>query len=174
MADIFWSSPGQLAQVAASVASVYLVGLVLVRIAGRRTLAEISAYDVLVTIAIGSILANAALPSKATVADAVLAIAVLLALQIAIGALRLRLPRLQRVIDFQPIPIVHNGQFNLSQSPTSAQLSRSEVEGLLRREGVTDASAVQLVVLESSGRISVFSRDADGSLTNQFLREERM
>ena len=174
MADTLWSSPQQVLQVAVSVVAVYLVGLVLVRIAGRRTLAEISAYDVLVTIAIGSILANASLPANATVIDALVGIAVLLALQVAIGAIRLRSPRLRRVMDFQPRTIVRNGRFDLSQSPAAAQLSQSEVEELLRREGVTNVSTVQLVVLEPSGRVSVFTSDAAGGLTQRFLAEEDM
>ena len=172
MSEVLWSSPQQLAQVAVSVAAVYLVGLFLVRIAGRRTLAEISAYDVLVTIAIGSILANAALPAKSTIADAVLAIAVLLTLQVGIGALRLRVPRIQRVLDFQPMAIVREGRFRLSDSPLSPQLSQVEVEELLRREGITDVTSVQLVVLEPSGKVSVFATDADGGLTRRFLGED--
>ena len=171
MTDVLWSSPQQIFQVVVSVLVLYPLGILLVRMGGRRTVAEISAYDVLVTIAIGSIIANGTLPSDTTVIDAAAAIATLLVLQVAVGAIRLRSTRVRRLLDFRPRAVVRDGKAELSESPASAQLSRSELEELLRLQGVADLSQVKLVVLEASGQLSVFEHGKTGGLTETFLRD---
>lgn len=150
------SDPQQLLAVVGGTAALYGAVLVLVRVAGRRTLAQISAYDALVTIALGSVVATAALPARASVIDAVVVIVTLLVLQTLLGWLRQRFPLVQRLTDFAPMPILRSGQSHLSTSPWSAQLTVDELASRLRQQGITDLSAVDLVVLEPDGKLSTF------------------
>lgn len=150
-----WSDWGTFSGAVVSAAITYVFTVVAVRITGRRTLAQLSAYDVIVTVAIGTLAASTALPSNPALADGAAVLVTFLLLQVVIGALRQRLPRFRRLVDFAPLTVVRDGQVDLRSAPWTAQLTVSELESRLRQNGVGDLSGVRLVVLEPTGKMSV-------------------
>ncbi|HVM07218.1 MAG TPA: YetF domain-containing protein [Acidimicrobiales bacterium] len=162
MIDRLWSGPTAVLPTVVGTVVLFAAVLTMVRLAGRRTLAQISAFDVLVTIAIGSVVAGAALPPQPKALDGALVVGTLLALQTLVAAARQRSDRLQRVLDFAPERIVEDGELSLSRSLASAQLTRDEVEARLRQSGVRDLGEVSLVILEPGGKLSVFMSDDSG------------
>ncbi|WP_336921677.1 DUF421 domain-containing protein [Aquipuribacter sp. SD81] len=134
---------------------VYAVVLALVRVAGRRTLAQLSAFDVVVTVAAGTVVGSTALPSTVTVADGVTVVAVLFVLQVVIGALRQRFPVVARVVDFEPRRLVRDGVMDVRRAPTTAQFTQDDLAAKLREQGVTRLEDVRVAVLEPTGKVSV-------------------
>ena len=155
-----WSSGSQTADTAVRTLVVYALALLLVRLAGRRTLAQLSAFDVVVTVAAGTVVGSAALPSMAAVSDGVTVLLVLFTCQVLLAALRQRSPAVQRLLDFRPRAVVEDGRPDPRRSPASAQLTRDDIAAQLRRQGVTDLSQVRLAVLEPTGKVSVLRDDA--------------
>ncbi|MBW3647468.1 MAG: DUF421 domain-containing protein, partial [Actinobacteria bacterium] len=80
-----WSSWDTFTGAIVGTALVYFFTILVVRIAGRRTLARISGYDVVVTVAVGTLAASTALPSDPSLADGAAVLVTFLALQILIG-----------------------------------------------------------------------------------------
>lgn len=156
-----WSSWAQTADTAVRTLVVYVLVVVLVRVAGRRTLAQLSGYDVVITIATGSVLASVALPSSPAVSDGVTVIVTLYGMQVLLGAVRQRSEGFQRILDFRPVLVVRDGRAQLRRTPTSSQLTTEDVAALLRRKGITDLSQVELAVLEPTGKLSVLRRSDD-------------
>ena len=150
-----WSSWAQTADTAVRTVVVYALAVVLIRIVGRRTLAQLSAYDVVVTVAAGTVVGSAALPSQPSVSDGVTVILTLFVMQVLLGALRQRSSAFQSLVDFRPVALVREGRTDLRRAPTSSQLTTDDVTALLRRKGITDLSQVQLAVLEPTGKLSV-------------------
>jgi uncharacterized membrane protein YcaP (DUF421 family) len=150
-----WSSLAQTGDVAVRTVMAYAVAVVLVRLAGRRTLAQLSAFDIIVTIAAGTVVGSTALPSSPAVSDGITVLVTLMLLQVVLGAARQRSSAVRRILDFAPRPVVRDGELDLRRSPTSAQLTRTDVEAQLRRQGVTDLADVRLAVLEPTGKLSV-------------------
>jgi uncharacterized membrane protein YcaP (DUF421 family) len=148
----FWSGHEQLVGVV--VAAVYVVAVVAVRLAGRRTLAQMSAFDIVVTIALGTIVGSTALPSNASVVDGI-AVIVTLLLQVVTAAARQRFPVLRRLIDFQPQVLLRDGEIDVRRSPGSAQLTPGDLKSRLRRAGIHRLDEAHLAVLEPAGKISV-------------------
>ena len=157
-----WSSWAQTADTAVRTLVVYVIAVVLIRVAGRRTLAQLSAYDVVVTVAAGTVVGSAALPSQPSVSDGVTVILTLFLLQVVLGALRQRFGTFQSMTDFRPLAVVRDGRPDLSRAPTSSQLTTDDLSSLLRRKGITDLSQVELAVLEPTGKVSVLRRSDDG------------
>lgn len=155
MSPDLWSDAGQVAGTVVRTVIVYAVALAAVRIAGRRTLAQFSAFDIIVTVAAGTVVGAAALPSHPAVSDGLAVLLTLFALQVALGALRQRVPAARRWLDFRPRVVVRDGQPDLDRSLTSAQLTRGDLLSRLREQGVTDLSTVRLAVLEPSGKVSL-------------------
>ncbi|HVL81665.1 MAG TPA: DUF421 domain-containing protein, partial [Actinomycetota bacterium] len=96
--------------VAVSTAVFYVISVAGLRLAGRRTLAEMSAFDWVVTVAIGSMIANASLNPSVSVAEGTAGLATLLTLQGLVAAVRRRSGKARRLTDFEPVILVHDGQ----------------------------------------------------------------
>jgi uncharacterized membrane protein YcaP (DUF421 family) len=151
----FWSDGSQLTGAVVATAVVYLAVLVAVRVAGRRTTAQLSAYDTLITVALGTALTSTALPSDPAVADGLAVLATLLVLQLVIGQLRRTSGSIRRLTDFAPKVVLRDGEVRSSGGILGAQLTDTEIEAELRRQGITSTDEVVVVVLESSGSFSV-------------------
>ncbi len=159
-----WSSGSQVAGTAVQTALMYLVAIVGARMAGRRTLAQMSGFDIVVTVAIGTLVASAALPSDPAVSDGAAALATFLGLQVAIAAVRQRFPAAQRWIDFRPEVVVWEGEAQLPRAPWTAQLTRSDVESRLREHGIDGLRSGMVVVLEPGGRLSLIENGPPGTV----------
>ncbi|HAD46718.1 MAG TPA: DUF421 domain-containing protein, partial [Alcanivorax sp.] len=67
------------------------------RVSGKRTLAKMNAFDLVVTVAIGSTLATIVLSKSVALAEGLLALALLIGMQFAISWSSTRMPWLRRV-----------------------------------------------------------------------------
>ncbi len=159
-----WSSGGQVAATAVQTALMYLVAIVAARMAGRRTLAQMSGFDIVVTVAIGTLVASAALPSDPAVSDGAAALATFLGLQVVIAAVRQRFPGTQRWIDFRPEVVIRHGELDLPRAPWTAQLTRRDVESRLREHGIDGLKSGMIVVVEPGGRFSIIEDGQPGTV----------
>lgn len=82
----------------------------------------------------------------------------LLVLQVIVGSLRQRVPRLRRLLDFSPETVLAHGELHVDRSPLGPQLTPSEIDAAVRAAGYEDRNAVAVVMLESNGSVSVIRR----------------
>jgi len=150
-----WSGFEDMASVAVRTTAVYLFTIAAVRVAGRRTLAQMSAFDILVTVAIGTLAASTVLPSDPALSEFAAALLTLLGLQVSLGAARQRFAAVERVLDFRPKAIYRDGHLEVARAPWTAQLTRSDVESQMRQQGLGDLEEATVVVLEPTGKTSV-------------------
>lgn len=143
------------ASVAVATALMYLLTLIALRFAGRRTVARMSAFDFVVTIALGSIIATTVVSPDNSLANGFTAVIVLLVLQMSVGALRQRSDAVRRLVDFAPVVVYENDEMDLPSSPLSAQPTKEELESKLRASGLTGWERVEKMVLEPDGNVSV-------------------
>jgi uncharacterized membrane protein YcaP (DUF421 family) len=138
------------------------VALVLVlRVSGKRTLTKLNAFDLVVTVALGSTLATVLLSKSVALAEGVVALGLLVLLQYAIAWLSVRSPRFQALIKAEPTLLLHNGRL-LEGAMQAERITREEVLAALRASGAADPGKVAAVVLETDGTLSVIS-DAGAS-----------
>ncbi len=159
MEQWFGSTWTTIGYVILSTVAIYLSAVVAIRLAGRRTLAELSAFDVVVTIALGTLVSSTAVSAEPSYAQGLAALITLLGLQVGIGALRRRFPGLQRLLDFKPETVVEDGRLSLPRGPLTSQLTEQELWSKLRQAGVFELGNVSLVVLEPTGGISISRTD---------------
>ncbi len=133
----------------------YLSTIVAIRLAGRRTVAQLSSFDIVVTVAIGSLVASTAASDDPSYTQGMTALVTLLLLQMGIGGLRQRSAALRRVLDFKPETVVDAGRVDLPTGPLSSQITCDELRSRLREQGVFDLGEVTLVVVEPTGKVSV-------------------
>ena len=141
----------------------YAALVLLLRISGKRTLTKLNAFDLVVTVALGSTLATVLLSKDVALAEGVLALALLICLQLVIAWSSVRWPAFQRVIKAEPRLLLHRGRF-LEDAMRAERITREEILAALRAAGVAEAKEVAAAVLETDGSISVIAKGLpDGS-----------
>lgn len=151
---IFFDSWTGLVRVLVVGLSAYVILVVMLRVSGKRTLSKMNAFDLVVTVALGSTLATVLLNDAVPLAEGVVALALLVCLQFAITWLSVRSERFQGLVKAQPTLLVHDGRF-LDDALRGQRVTRAEIEAALRSSGKSDVSEIRSVVLETDGSLSV-------------------
>ncbi len=130
-------------------------GLVaLLRLSGKRTLAKMNAFDLVVTVALGSTLATILLSRTVPLVEGMLAFVVLIALQFMVACLSVRIRAGDRLVKSEPTLLLYRGAF-LPQALRRERVTEGEVRAAVRGHGIASLDAVEAVVLETDGSFSV-------------------
>lgn len=151
-------------------------GLVLLlRISGPRTLASMNAFDFVVTVAFGSILATILLNQSVALAEGFVAFAVLVGLQAAVTFTSVRFKRFRRFITGEPRLLLHEGEF-LQRAMRDVRVAEDEIHAALRNAGMASPREARAVVIETDGSLSVIpqgNQPGVESLANVGKNDER-
>ena len=159
MEEFFYSGSRPLLRTLVIAALAYPAMLLLVRISGHRTLARMNAFDLIVTIALGSTLASVITSEDLALAQGVLAFSLLVGMQFAITFLARRFGRIERIVNGDPTLLFFRGSF-VRSGLDAARLTESEVVAAMRSHGSASLEMVEAVVLETNGQVSVVMRHA--------------
>jgi uncharacterized membrane protein YcaP (DUF421 family) len=142
----------------ARAASVYLFLLAVFRISGRRTLAQVTTFDLILVLILGDATQDALLGAGATFADAVLAVSTLVILDIALAGAKRRWPSVDVLIDGLPLPLVVHGRRRETQMAAEGVTLDDLLTAARERQGLSRLDQVAFAVLEQDGRISIVPR----------------
>lgn len=134
------------------------------RITGKRSLSKLNAFDLVVTIALGSTLSTVILSRQVPLLDGLLAFVMLLGAQYVVAYASMRSGRFQRLVKSQPVLVFYRGQFQES-ALRQERLNEHEVLAAVREQGFASLDEVDAVVLETAGDISVVGRTASAVST---------
>lgn len=132
----------------------YLGLVAMLRVSGKRTLSKLNAFDLVVTVALGSILATILLSRDVPLVDGLVAFALLIALQFAVAWTSVRLPWFRGMVASEPTLLMHRGRM-LDDALRRARITPEEVRSAIRGAGMLDLDGVEAVVLEPDGSLSV-------------------
>ena len=142
----------------------YVALVLLLRISGKRTLSKLNAFDLIVTVALGSTLATVLLSKSVALAEGIVALGLLILLQYLIAWLSVRSSDFRGLIKSEPALLLHRGRF-LEGAMKAERITREEILAALRASGVADAGRTAAVVLETDGTLSVIAEAApDGEV----------
>lgn len=157
---MLWSSWADLARIVLIGTTAYVALVITLRISGKRTLSKLNAFDLVVTVALGSTLATVLLDSSISLAEGVSALALLVFLQFAIAWLSVRSVRIRELVKSEPTLLLHRGSF-LESALRRQRITRDEVLAALRANGLLSLDQAAAVVLETDGTISVVQERSD-------------
>jgi uncharacterized membrane protein YcaP (DUF421 family) len=139
------------------VGSLAYIGLVaFLRVSGKRTLAKMNAFDLVVTVALGSTLATILLSSDVSLSEGLFAFVLLCSLQYVVAWLSVRSRRFREIIKSEPALLLRNGEY-LRGAMRSERVTEDEIRAAVRSSGQADPSQVAAVVLETDGSFSVIA-----------------
>lgn len=151
---MFFDGWGELGRVLV-VGTLAYAGLVtLLRFTGKRTLSKMNAFDLVVTVALGSTLATILLSKDVALLEGLLAFALLCGLQYAVAWASVRWPTFQSFVKSEPRLLYGGGVF-LPAALRAERVTEEEVLAAVRSAGNPSMDSVRFVILETDGSFSV-------------------
>lgn len=124
------------------------------RISGKRTLAKLNAFDLVVTVALGSTLSAIVLQESVALAEGAVALALLISAQFAVTFTSVRSRAFARAIRAEPALLARDGAFCM-QTMHRERLTEAEALSAVRSNGGRSIADVESLILESDGSLSV-------------------
>ena len=124
------------------------------RLNGKRTLSKMNAFDLVVTVALGSTLATVLLSKEVPLVEGVDVFALLAAMQFAVTWSSVRSKRFRRWIKAEPRILLCDGEFD-EAALRDERVTRDDVMAGIRGQGYSAASQIDAVTLETDGSMSV-------------------
>jgi uncharacterized membrane protein YcaP (DUF421 family) len=139
-------------------AAIYVVLLVIFRVAGRRTLGQMTTFDFVLLLIISEATQNALVGDDSSVTTATLAILTLVGLDIGSSLLKRDFRLFDKVVDGVPTILVENGRA-LSDRLSRARLSEDDVlEAARSAQGLERLDQIKYAVLEVNGGITIIPK----------------
>jgi uncharacterized membrane protein YcaP (DUF421 family) len=135
--------------------AIYTILLVIVRFSGRRTLAQMTAFDFVLLLIIGEATQQALLGNDFSVINAYIVIATLMTLELGLSLVKEWWPKLDPLLDSVPVIIVEHGKL-LEDRIANERVDLNDVMAAAREHhGLERLEQVKYAVLERSGGISI-------------------
>jgi uncharacterized membrane protein YcaP (DUF421 family) len=134
---------------------VYVFLLVLFRIAGRRTLSQMTNFDFVMLLIISEATQNAMLGNDYSVTNGFLVILTLIGIDIGLSVMKQRFPSIERYVDGLPVVIVDEGR-PLKELMARARVDEQDILSSAReKHGLERMEQIKYAVLEKNGGISI-------------------
>ncbi|MGB3222461.1 MAG: YetF domain-containing protein [Desulforhopalus sp.] len=135
----------------------YATLIFLLRISGRRTLSKMNAFDLVVTVSLGSTLATVLLNKEVTLAQGALAFALLIGMQFIVTWSSVRTSWVRQIVTGEPALLMYQGDF-LQSALRITRVTEDEVMAAVRSAGLKTLDEIEAVVLETDGSFSVVQK----------------
>lgn len=151
---IFFESWSGVLRVIIAGALAYTALLVLLRVSGKRSLSKLNAFDLVVTVALGSSLATVVLSKDVPLVEGFAAFGLLILAQYAITAASVRSRRIRTFVKSTPRLLVFRGKL-LHDAMREERVTVEEIYAVVRGSGKTSIRDVGAVVLETDASLHV-------------------
>jgi len=131
----------------------YISIILMLRVSGKRTLAKMNAFDFIVTVALGSILATTLTSQQTSLLAGLTAFGTLIVLQYILAKLSKRFSIVNQMIKSEPTLLFYKGDY-LREHLQKERILEIEVIQAIRSSG-TPLGQVEAVIIETDGTFSV-------------------
>ncbi len=135
----------------------YVIMLVVIRLLGKKTIGNFTAFDLLVALMLGEVV-DEVIYGDVSFIEGTVAIIVIAVAKYFTTYLSFASPRLAKILEGTPTILVKEGQLN-EKVMKSELMSKGEVHAALRLREIEDMREVKLATLEVDGEISVIKED---------------
>lgn len=147
----------------------YPLLIVVLRLTGKRSLSQMSSFDFIVTVAIGSMYATLLISKKLPIIEGLAAITTLLFLQWAVTYTATRSKSFEKLIKSNPTLLYYDNAF-IEEAMKKERVVKDEVYSAVRQAGHASIREVSGVVLENNGTLSVLSGEVKPAHDNVIIQ----
>jgi uncharacterized membrane protein YcaP (DUF421 family) len=135
-------------------AIVYVALVVLLRLFGKRELAQLNPFDLVVLLSLSNTVQNAIIGDDNSVSGGIIGAFGLLAVNWLVVRMLFRSPRLTRMMEGRSTLLIHNGQIDM-KALRHESLTRDELLNVIHRQGFEHLHEVHRCELEPNGTFHV-------------------
>lgn len=138
----------------------YFAIVVIIRISGKRSLTQLNAFDLIVTVALGSILSSIIINKNVTITQGVTAFLVLIVMQYIITKFSVHTNFTKKYIKASPVFLYSNEAFHY-ENMKKERIVETEIKQAIRSNGNRSFSEIWAVILETDGSLSVIKKNSN-------------
>ncbi len=147
----------------------FIILFILVKILGKKQIKNLTLYDYILSITIGSITADAIISVDTPIYDGIIALIVFGFIGYFASLLSYHNHTMEEIIDGEPLVLFENNNFNYTNLEI-AKLSVAKVLENCRLKGCFDINELECVILEPSGDISILLKGQSQPVTSKDLK----
>ena len=136
---------------------VYLFLIVGLRVSGKRELAQLNPFDLVVLLTLSNAVQNAIIGDDNTITGGVLSATTLLAVNYVVVRFMYGHERLEQVLEGAPDVLIKGGKIH-TENCRRELITVSELAAAAHRQGLASLDEVDSAILESGGTISFFAK----------------
>jgi uncharacterized membrane protein YcaP (DUF421 family) len=138
----------------------FLFVFAITRLVGRRELASLEPFDVILLVVIGDLVQQGVTQSDNSITGIVIVLSVITLMTALFAYLNFRFPRLRPWMEGRPVVLIDNGDV-IERNLRRERLTVSEVEAEARQQQIASLGQVRWAVLERNGKISFIEAGDD-------------
>lgn len=135
----------------------FFILFILTRIMGRKEISQMTFFNFVSAIAIGSITASLATMSDLKISFGVIALVLWSVFTVAMGIMDIKSKEARKVIEGEPLVLVKSGKI-MEQSLKKTRLSTNSLTAMLRQKNVFSMADVEFAIFETDGKLSVLKK----------------
>lgn len=132
----------------------FALALIVARFLGRKLISQMTFFDFVVSVTLGTLTASVALGSDYLPADAITSIIVFALLAYFIGVLTISSIKAKKIFDSEPVVVIANGNIN-NENMEKIRYNVDSMLMHLRQKNVFNVADVEFAILEPDGKLSV-------------------
>ena len=149
----------------------FLFLFIIVKILGKKQIKNLTLYDYVISITLGSIAADAILSLEDPLTDGVIALVVFGLLGYFISLLSYNSHTVEEIMDGEPLVLFENDNFNY-KNLEDAKFSIAKLLEFCRLKGCFDINELDCAILEPSGDVSILLKENSQPITSNDLKDD--
>jgi uncharacterized membrane protein YcaP (DUF421 family) len=144
--------------------TVYVLAILLARLMGRKLISQMTFFDFVVGVSMGSLSANAMIGSSRSLLSSVTSLVVISLLAIGTSYLHIKSFKARKLIDSEPVTLVENGVI-VEENIKRIRMTINELTMKLREKNAFNLADVEFAIMEMDGQLSVLPKADKKPLT---------
>jgi len=138
---------------------VYFVLLIIFRIAGNRTLAQMTSFDLILLLIISETIQQALVGSDQSITHAFLLVLTLVGAAVLLSLLKQKSRRLERLLEGAPVVVIEKGQVHQERMDKMRVDAADIMESARQQEALRRLDDIDYAVVERNGEITVLPKE---------------
>lgn len=142
---------------------VYIILLLIFRVFGKRSLAQITTFDFVLLLIISEAVQPSLMGNDSSMTNSFLLVLTLLGIELFLSLVQRRAPMLKKVVEDVPLILVENGNM-LEDRMHKARVDQSDILATARlNQGLERMEQIRYAILERNGNISIVPEQSQSS-----------
>lgn len=146
----------------------YFLALVIVRFMGKRSIGELSAFDIVLMTGVGHIMSSVALNKKVPFIEGMLILFTIALLELALSFIAIKNRKIANIINGKPTFLIKDGKL-LKENMKKEKFNIYDLRQELRKKGIDNENDVEKAIIEACGKFSVIKKYAEEPLRRKDL-----